>query len=310
MKSVITEAEYAEQRRQIGRKIHLHDGVWWEQFSPVYAKPAFRFRPVVPGAARPARGRSLGGYSHHVPEPAMGNQTMDYLVLEGEPLRTFSLASLAQRKRNQIRNSLKRCEVKPIEDLERVLEEARDVCISHSRRLSDTARAYHVPYTFFIEQADTWRAQVRRDFAAQGRCWWGAFAEGRLIGYMVTLQIEGIVLLDKMKLHGDYLACRASDALYFTALEHLARTESCQRFINSAPQREGLDRFKEQFLFKRTPLPFYVSNLRLRRLAKRWVSLRDRLRARFIARPTPPPAATGDAPAEGTSGEDGARTVT
>ena len=89
------------------------------------------------------------------------------------------------------------------------------------------------------------------------------------------------MILDKMKVHRDGLSLHASDALYFTALEHAAVNDTCHRIFNSPPQREGLDRFKMHYLFKPIPVPFYVSNLAIYRSAMRMARLREYLVVRL-----------------------------
>lgn len=287
MSRALTEREYVEQNPQLFRHLHFHDGVWWDQVYPGYARPAFKFRTLVPGAARPARAQALFGYSHFVPETGMGNASAAYMVLEGDDLRDFGMPRLDSKKRNQVRKGQKCCEVRTISDLEGCLEDAREVCVSHSLRGASSRKAYHVSHTFFIDQADTWRAQMRRDFAGGGRQWFGAWHAGRLIAYLVTLQVESVLLVEKMKLHSDYLSLCPSDALYFHVLSQFAQDPSCLRIFNSSPQRPGLDRFKEQFLFKATPVPLYVSNpvshrfaLRALALRNKWVEIRRSRRER------------------------------
>lgn len=276
MKRALSEQEYVEQNPQYFRRLHVHDGIWWDQIYPGYARPAFKFRSMAPKTARPAWAKSWLGYSHCVPDTEMGNAVVRYMVLEGEDLRAFSLARLGTLKRNRVRKGCKHCEVKEVPDLESCLEEAREVCASHSLRGASTRHAHHVAPSFFTEQADTWRKQMRRDFACRGRSWFGAWHAGRLVGYIATLRVEDVLLIEKVKLHTEFLPQCPSDALYFYVLSEAARDETCRRIINSAPQRPGLDRFKELFFFKPTSLPLYVSNPVFYRLAMQAMALREK----------------------------------
>ncbi len=276
MSRALSEQEYVEQNPQLFRRLHFHDGVWWDQIYPGFARPAFKFRALVPRTVRPARSQSWLGYSHFVSETGQGNGAVRYMVLAGDDLRDFGMARLDSKKRNQVRKGLKCCEVRDMSDLESCLEDAREVCVSHAQRGASSRKAFHASPDFFRNQADTWRMQMRRDFAGGGRSWYGAWHEGRLIAYLVTLQVEDTVLVEKMKLHTDFLAFCPSDALYFHVLSRIAQDSACLRVINSSPQRPGLDRFKEQFLFKATPLPQYVSNPAAYRLAMRAMALRNK----------------------------------
>ena len=288
MKRALSEQEYVEQNPQFFRRLHQHDGIWWDQIYPGYARPAFKFKALAPKTARPAWSEAWLGYSHCVAEPGWGNAAVPYMVLEGENLREFNLARLGTLKRNRVRKGLKQCEVKEVSDLESCLEEAREVCASHSMRGAATRHAHHVSPSFFIEQAETWRKQMRRDFACRGRSWFGAWREGRLVGYVATLRVEDVLLIEKVKLHTEFLPFCPSDALYFHVLSDAAGDVACRRIFNSAPQRPGLDRFKELFFFKPTPIPLYVSNPVFYRLAMRTMALREKwvaaLRNRGAAR--------------------------
>lgn len=280
----LTEQEYVEKNPHFFRRLHVHDGIWWDQIYPGYARPAFKFQAVAPMSARPSRLKSFLGYGHCVPDIRMANHTLDYMVLEGDLLRGFGLDRLDSKKRNQVRKGLKCCEVKELDQLEPYLEDAREICISHSIRGLSSRESYHVSTNFFVDQVDTWYAQMRRDFMNNGRRWFGAWYEDRLIAYLVTLQVGHNLIIEKHKLHTDYLKFCPSDALYFRVLEQAAKDESCQRIFNSTPQRAGLDRFKEQFLFKATPIPFYLSNPVAYRLAMRAMKIRKQMLATLAIR--------------------------
>lgn len=274
---MITEEQYVEDCLRSGVRGHCHDGVWWREPYPFYAKPMFEFRELVPGRARPARRKALLGYSHHVPEAGMGNRTAPYMVLEGEALRGFGLESLPGKKRNQVRKGLKHFEVKRILDVEPRLEEIRAIYISQSMRHTERHEMPETPPGFYVEHADQWRVRERRYLTTRGREIWGAFAEDRLAGFIVSPQVEGVRLIEKAKYHSDFLSLNVGDALYYAVLEAAGKSADCQRVVNPGIRAGRLSRYKEQFLFKHVELPVYVSNLRLfhwvetaKSLAERW----------------------------------------
>jgi hypothetical protein len=264
----ITEAEYAQQRQQLGRAIHENHGVWWETTAPFYAKPAFDFRLILPRQARPRWHKSFLGYSHQVPTRAQANRTLEWMVLEGENLKQFSLGRLRSEKRNQIRKGLKLCEVRLIPDLEACLEDMRQINISQAQRLmaDDT---FGLPPTYYVSHQDKWRAELLKRFGLDGHEWWGAFHQGVLVAYLVTYQVESVRFFQVMKTHTEHLKLCATDAVYFRVLEQASRDADCLKIINGGPAREGLNRFKEQFLFKRSELFYFSSGAVLHRAAKR-----------------------------------------
>jgi hypothetical protein len=270
---MLTEAEYVQQQISLGRRIHQHDGVWWERIYPFYCKPAFVYRAFDPGSARPSWRRSLLGYSHQVVTPGTGNRSVAFMELGGDDLRQFSLLAVKKVKRNQIRKGLKCCEVAPIGDLERELEGIREINISQSNRQAERFGA-ETPISRYVDEAEKWRKQVRREAALPGREWWGAFVAGALVAYMTTYQIADVRIIEKVKSHSDHLACCPVDALYFTVLEAAAGDPGCLRVVCGVPQHPSLNHFKEQFLFRARDYPYYSSSARLIEWGKR-IALRE-----------------------------------
>ena len=281
--------QHAEQRRTSLRcRLHLSGGIWWEQKQPFYAKPAFEFQSFAPGAARPDRTMGFLVYSHQVPNPAMSNRLVDWMILQGDDLDQFSLARLRSEKRNQVRKGLKNCDVRLIPDIEPHLEQALQINAAQAERHAATGWFTRSP-AYFARHAQAWRAETRRYFSLPGWQWWGAFAQGQLVAYMRTLQVADVMFIVSMKNHTELLKLGGSDAIYFTALEAASRSGTVARIVNGGPMRPSLDRFKEQFLFRRTSTPYFLAGASLLRLGKRLFQLKERLRIdwqQLLARPT------------------------
>ena len=265
---MLTEAEFVHQQQALGRRIHEHDGVFWEEVYPFYCKPAFVYKAFDPGTARPARLRSLLGYSHQVLTPGLGNRTVPFMVLDRAGLDGFGLMKLPPKKRNQVRRALEHCEVKPITDLETVLERMREINLSQARRQEQGAGA-EPPARRYTDEAEDWRTQIRRDFALHGLEWWGAFVNGMLVAYLRTYQVDGIRVIQQVKSDTDYFKFHPVDALYYEVLSMVAADSTCQRIMNGDPRHESLNHFKEQFLFKAVGYPYFSSKAFLVELAKK-----------------------------------------
>ena len=153
--------EFVDQQKSLGRRIHKHDGVFWEEVYPFYCKPAFIYQSLVPREVRPARRRSILGYSHQVHIKDEGNRLFPVMVLERKRLDDFSLSRLPQKKRNQVRRALEHCVIKPITDIDQQLERMREINISQSLRQEQGAGA-ETPKRRYIDEADEWRTQMRR----------------------------------------------------------------------------------------------------------------------------------------------------
>ena len=257
---MISEEKYVEDCLRNGIRGHVHDGVWWREPFPFYAKPMFEFRELVPGSARPAWRRAPLGYSHPVPDPALGNRRLPYMILQGADLRGFGLESLPGKKRNQVRKGLKLCEVALIPDVERHLEEIRGIYVSQAVRHTERHEIPETPPAFYVDHAAQWRQRELRYLTTCGRETWGAFVDGRLVGFIVSPQIEGVRLIEKSKCHTDFLSFNVNDALYFTVLAAAGKNAACRKVVNPGLRGGRLARYKEQFLFKLEALPVFVSH--------------------------------------------------
>jgi hypothetical protein len=271
---MIREEEYGRQALALGRHGHRHDGTWWTGPSPFYAKPLFEFRTLVPGTARPSPWRALLGYSHMVPEPRYGNWKKEYMILEGEALRTFGLDRLSGKKRNQVRKGLRSLEVHSLDSVDPYLEEIRTIYISQATRHTEFYDRPDTPPSYYVDHEKEWRERERRSLASCGRRVWGAFSAERLVAFLVCSHIEDTRFIEKMKSHTDFLSACPSDALYFRVLDDAARDPECSRVVNPGLRGQGLNRYKEQFLFRLTAVPVYASRPRLLALAERLAARR------------------------------------
>lgn len=272
---MLTETEYVEQQRSLGRRIHEHDGVFWEEVYPFYCKPAFIYKAFDRGEARPPRLRGLLGYSHQVRTPEQGNRSVHLMVLERDGLEGFGLQKLPAKKRNQVRRALEQCVIQPITNIVAHLERMRDINLSQSVRQEQGAGA-ETPAHRYTEEADDWRTQMRREFAIEGREWWGAFVDGSLAAYMRTYQVDGIRIIEQTKADTACMKSYPMDALYYYVLSRAAADATCHRIVNGDPRHASLNHYKEQFLFRAVEYPYYSSHAWLVETAKRLV------RGRFL----------------------------
>lgn len=272
---VLTEAEFVEQQRFLGRRIHEHDGVFWEEVYPLYCKPAFIYKAFAPGDAKPACLRSFLGYSHQVNTLEQGNRSVPLMVLVRSTLDFFDLQKLPPRKRTYVRRALEYCKIDTIADIETYLERIREINISQSVRQEQGAGA-ETSVRRYTEEADSWRAQMRREFSLKGREWWGAFVNDVLVAYLRTYQVDGIRVIQHAKADTAYFKYHPMDALYYTVLSKAAADTACHRIVNGGPLHPSLNHFKEQFLFQVVEYPYYSTHAWLVGKAKKWVSFLHR----------------------------------
>ncbi len=85
-----------------------------------------------------------------------------------------------QKKRNKGRQSLKVCEVKLITHMdEELMGRIRQINIEQSIR-QEKGFGAETPVDRYIKEKEQWIKQIKKDFALNGREWWGAYYEGIL----------------------------------------------------------------------------------------------------------------------------------
>ena len=281
---MLTEAQYVEQQRSLGRRIHEHDGVFWEEVYPRYCKPAFIYR-VLPRGVRPALRHRWLGYGHLVARPEEGNRTLPMMALERSRLEGFDLPKLPSKKRNNVRRALEKCVVAPLTDLETHLERIRAINVAQALRHDENVGA-QIPASRYVAEADSWRAQMRASFGLAGREWWGAFVEGKLAAYLRTYQVDDVRVIQHAKVDADYYKFYPMDALYYTVLAAAAADPACRLILNGRPMHPSLNHFKEQFLFTAVDFPYFSTHAGLmelgKRLRARWHGLRSGRRAAVL----------------------------
>jgi hypothetical protein len=285
---MLTLAQFAEQKKQLGHRIFGHAGWVWEETYPFYCKPAYVFKPLGRGESRPPRMRSWMGYDHQVQRPEEANQWRATMVLGREVLDGFGLQALPSKKRNQVRRGLDHCAVRPIADIDAWVERMREITVEQVRRQEQGAGA---PYSAadLVRKAEAWRRKTRREFELPGRDWWGAFVGDEMAAYARTYWVEGDLVFQQTKIDVAFGKSCPMDALYFTILDDAARKPECRRVINGRPMHPSLNHFKEEYLFRAVDYPYYYSRAGLTALAKKaWVGGRRLVQALRPGRsPTP-----------------------
>jgi hypothetical protein len=260
---MLTELEYVEQQRQLGRRIHQHDGIFWEQTYPFYCRPAFIYRAFDRGTAKPHALKSLLGYSHQIIDSNKATDYKTFMEIDREELNGYSIEKLHPKKRNKVRQSLKFCEVKLITHMdEELMGRIRQINIEQSIR-QEKGFGAETPVDRYIKEKEQWIKQIKKDFALNGREWWGAYYEGILTAYMRTYQVDGIRVIEQTKLDSKYIDYKPMDGLYFSVINMAAKDLSCEKIMNGTPLHPSLNLFKEQFLFKQVTYPYFTSNYKL-----------------------------------------------
>jgi hypothetical protein len=251
----MTSEEYIQKQISVGAEIHFNEGVWWSKIAPFFYKPANPFQVVESGKSRPKMRKALLGYSHIVNDKKAANRYWSVLQMNQERLKKFEMKSLSSSKRAQVRKGLKLTEIKAIENIETVIEDIKNICVSAALRTQ-----HGKPPEYYTTHYNEWKSWIIKLFKLSGGEWLGSFYNGALIAYYYTVQIEDTMIIQAAKSHTDFLDRCPNDALLYVFLSNCRNLNDCSTVIfgdwsNDAP---SLNIFKQKYGFEKTDLPGYV----------------------------------------------------
>ena len=261
--------EFIKQQITTGHEIHFNKGIWWQRIAPFFYKPVVQFQETMPGKSAPAFFKSLSGYSHLVSDKKLANKYWSVMLLDHEKKKEFTIKSLSSSKRAQVRKGLRLTEIKKIENIEPVIEDIKNICISQARRT-----LHGLPPEYYIKHYKKWRIWITKEFNLPKREWWGSFYQGSLIAYNYSVQVDDAMAIYTAKSHTDFLDKCPNDALVYTFLDYCKSLDNCKKIIYGEWSREAgsLNEFKRKYGFERVDFPVYAKYNPLVLLCKKGAS--------------------------------------
>ena len=238
--------------KQAGYKVHLSDGIWWQEIKMSFAKPVNPLRVIAPGESRPLLGRSIIGFSHAVPSTASANKVWPTMRMDKDQLSCFSLKSLNKGQRSAIKKALAELEFKEIQVVEQELQSMAEICASQAVR-----NGHGRPANYYSRRYCDWSRFIKREFSIPSRLWLGAYSQRRLVGYYYAFLLGDTYFISAAKSHTDALACRVNDGMLFHVIKHAQVDERCRQimFGDWSPSAPGLIAFKTRYGFRRYDVP-------------------------------------------------------
>lgn len=255
----MTIEEYLRQESAMRAGVHFHDGVWWKNASPGSCQPLYPLQEIPAGGARPRLSRSFLRYSHVVPAAdaaAASGRTKTRLLIQGENLRNYSLANIADRKRRQAINKAVRCGFKTalIRDPEKHRRDLLEIHVSNAER-----NRYGLPPEWYREHEDEWWRNFMREFELPGRDWFGAFQGEKLVAYLYDCLVGDTAVMLTAKSHRGYLVSDPNDLLWFDSFLHYQAQPECRRIDAgwAIPLPPTIDWRKRSLGFEAVELPIF-----------------------------------------------------
>lgn len=249
----MTYMEFIEQQIFAGYRVHFNNGTWWQEIIPFFCRPVVPLHEINPGKSKPKYYKSFLGYKHLVSDDQSANKYWPVMLLSKNKLKDYTIYTVSPSKRAQVRKGLKNVEIKRIQDIEPVIEDVKNICISTRQRTN-----HGKPEKYYLTRE--WRSWITKEFALSKREWWGAYYKGKLIAYIYCVQIEETMFIYAAKSHTDFLGKCPNDALIFTFINYCKDLPNCNQIIfgDGGPVAQSVSAFKEKLGFEEINLPVYA----------------------------------------------------
>lgn len=258
---VLNEEELARQHAAVEERVHFHRGVWWRRAGPCFFFPSFALAEVDHRESWPHPVRALAGFTHLSSPNSPCNGV--YRALVREDVTKYSLASLSQYRRHNVRRALARLTVRVLENLHDLIEDGYEVYLSCHRRIQwGTDRGDRQAFGRWITKA----FKQPKDFIL------GAYKEDKLVAFMFTNVVERVASVCYVASHSGFLKCFPNDALFHAFLCIARQTRGVETaWFGPISTDRSLDQFKLHYTsIKQFPSYTWINPL-VRPLFNRWI---------------------------------------
>ena len=243
---VMEASEVPAQHTAGGDPVHFHRGVWWKHLNRFFCMPCSLFERIDPRESWPDPRHALAGYLHLCPEGAESNAT--YPAIVDDTVKQYSVKGLASKRRSgMIRGALAHVTVRPV-SVDELARDGYEVYVSwHERVLWGRDRT-----------RESFREWVLRACSSPKQMALGAFANNRIVAFVLPYATGEVVALSFLASHTDYLKLRPNDVLYH-ALLCIARQTPGITMADFGPvcSKDSLNDFKLRF-GRRREFPAYA----------------------------------------------------
>ena len=242
----MTEEELASMRAAEGEKVVLHEGRFWHSTHPGFFEPVHLLARL--NAREATRPTSISwGYRTSMTDGAVSvvNGTMPVYLLEN--VSEFPGHSLSRNRRQDLRKCERYVEFRVLDGPSLLLEQGHAIFMSSVERLG-----YWKP----VSEAE-YRRRVERRFAHGRRQVVAGFVDGRLVGYMDSFAVAGILYPDEVYMATDALRTGLGTGLYVETIKAAMRSGEIREVCNGlhTPENATLCRFKGSLGFRVVQVP-------------------------------------------------------
>jgi hypothetical protein len=229
----------------IGHRVLRGAGAYWYDASKGFLLAVPSHRLLTPDADE-LRGmlRRVGCAGVRFTAPLDGPGKLSYQIVCDE--RDYAIERLSANTRSKVRRGLRRCEVRPL-PFDVIAAEGREADANTVARQGRGSR-----------HADTrWARYWQAAAATPGMEGWGAFADGKLAAFLVTVMLEDRVEFLLARSRDDCLDAYPNNALVYTVAHEMLVGRGVHQItfgLESLEPVGPLDQFKFGMGFRTAPL--------------------------------------------------------
>lgn len=217
----MTPDEYAALQLALGAKLVKAGNVWWRRIRPMFYRPLLYYEPLEGNCILPPIGW-LGAYQYAVPNAAISNSTLDFLVLDGLP--SYDIAQLEKRKRWLIRQAAKTFSIRPISEASELKHSGHPVYVSFYERTRYTYMERRCRKPVFDRWAET-IFEVGKPLVL------GGYENGNLKGVSVSYRVRDTLIYSTVFVETGALKRNLGDLMFHEFRVRAAQETEIRRVI-------------------------------------------------------------------------------
>lgn len=236
---MIESSPIVEFLERLGHKVIQSPNGWWYEVQPKVLNALPNYKLIEPSESELKS--LMDKYKLRAirfPTPLSAYGFVSSITVNTD--KNYDMPSLHQKARNQTRRGLENCKVERL-DFDWLIENGLPLNISTAQRQG--RESYYADSAY-------WRKYCQAAKAVDGVTAWGAFIEGRLATFLISVTAEGnwqewIVNHSLTELRNKY----PNNALAFTVARHFLRDEKSEGIcygLGSLEETGKLDHFKER----------------------------------------------------------------
>lgn len=236
-----TLAELAAFEGILGRRSIVANGIYWTEVRPFFYRPLLAYQQIPTQQVKLPASTWLCGFQHAVPPDEISNSSINLLLFQ--ETETYSVGSLSDRHRRQVKAATKQIMIRPITDQEEFKANAYATYVSFYERTRYPFGSQRTRRTFF----NWWADEL---FKVPKVVILGGYLNGRLGGVSVSLMVEETLRYPTVFCDTESLRAHLPSFMLHAVRAAVAE-QRCAQQIFAGLCKIGAERSVDQFYLQR-----------------------------------------------------------